>query len=205
MIPARRCASCTMCAISWPKWKVMSSPALQLPTLRPFQCTASGRCTRPPCQASPSSSGVTATGLNAVAGLLWKKPKPLASSAGIRLRRLTSLTSISEPDAVERLGRRRAHRDVAGDHRDLGLEVDAQVLARADDRRRAGRGSRRLPPWYISGSVQKKLGHLGAARLAHQLDVVDVRRAVGPLVGARQRRHAALRIESGMRGAPCPR
>jgi hypothetical protein len=27
--------------------------------------------------------------------LLWKKPKPLASSAGIRLRRLTSLASIS--------------------------------------------------------------------------------------------------------------
>ena len=39
------------------------------------------------------------------------------------------------------------------------------------------------------------LGHLGAARLAHQLHVVDEGRAVGPLVGARQRRHALRRLE----------
>jgi fumarylacetoacetate (FAA) hydrolase len=36
-----------------------------------------------PRHASPSSSGVTATGLNALAGLDWKKPNPLASSPGI--------------------------------------------------------------------------------------------------------------------------
>ena len=37
--------------------------------------------------------------------------------------------------------------------------------------------------------------HLGVARPADQLDVVDEGRAVGPLVGARQRRHAARRLE----------
>jgi hypothetical protein len=37
------------------------------------------------------------------------------------------------------------------------------------------------PPWYIS--------------LAHQFDMVDVGRAVGPLVGARQRAVALPRIE----------
>ena len=36
-------------------------------------------------------------------------------------------------------------------------------------------------------------GHLRAARLADEFDVIDVGRAVGPLVGARQRRHRCVR------------
>ena len=67
---------------------VMSSPALGAPNRAPFRCTASGRCTLPSVHASPSSSGVTATGEKAVAGFDWKKPKLLASSAGMRLRSL---------------------------------------------------------------------------------------------------------------------
>ena len=39
------------------------------------------------------------------------------------------------------------------------------------------------------------LRHLGVAGAPHQLDVVYEGRAVGPLVGAWQRRHAALRLE----------
>ena len=38
-------------------------------------------------------------------------------------------------------------------------------------------------------------GHLGAARLAHELDMVHVGRAVGPLIGARQRRQAGRFVE----------
>jgi hypothetical protein len=38
-------------------------------------------------------------------------------------------------------------------------------------------------------------GHFGCARFSHQLDVVDVGRAISPLVGARQRRHALAGIE----------
>ena len=38
-----------------------------------------------------SSSGVTNTGLNAVAGLELKNPKPFCSSFGIRFLKLTSL------------------------------------------------------------------------------------------------------------------
>ena len=37
--------------------------------------------------------------------------------------------------------------------------------------------------------------HLRAARLAHQFDMRDVGRAVGPLIGARQRRCAVVRVE----------
>jgi hypothetical protein len=51
-----------------------------------------------------------------------------------------------------------------------------------------------LPPWYISGSVQNS-GGISAPRARHQLDVVHVGRAVGPLEGARQRRHAVRRVE----------
>ncbi len=82
-------------AISVGKSKFMSTPALGLPNSLPLRELISGRITLRPSQADPSSSGVTATGENAVAGLPWTKPKPLASSTGIRLRRLTSLTSIT--------------------------------------------------------------------------------------------------------------
>jgi hypothetical protein len=96
------------CAMSWPKWKLISGPASHRPTGAPFQTTAAagarGRPTRP-----PSSSGVTATGLKAVAGLLCRKPKPLASSAGIRLRRLQSLTSISRRTPSSAVAGRGAH------------------------------------------------------------------------------------------------
>ncbi len=67
--PSRRVFAA--CAISWPKSKVMSTPAFGRPNGSPFSCTTSGRCTRASRQASPSSSGVTATGENAVAGFDW--------------------------------------------------------------------------------------------------------------------------------------
>jgi hypothetical protein len=80
-------------AISWPKSNCMSMPALGLPQQRSLTKQDSGRYTLPSRQASPSSSGVTATGEAADAGFDWKKPKPLASSTGIRLRSDTSFTS----------------------------------------------------------------------------------------------------------------
>ena len=60
------------------------------------------------------------------------------------------------------------------------------------------RGPRKAsePPWYISGSVQKRRRHLGAAGLAHQLDVVHIGRAVRPLIGARQGRGAIVLVEA---------
>jgi hypothetical protein len=58
---------------------------------------------------------------------------------------------MSRPHAVERLVGRRAHGHVAGDDRDLGLEVDAPVLAQEVRRLHRPRKSS-LPPWYMSGS-----------------------------------------------------
>ncbi|MDT4863821.1 hypothetical protein FQZ97_985450 [compost metagenome] len=123
-----------------------------MPTLRPFQVLCSVRCTRPPCQASPSSSGVIATGLNAVAGLLWKKPKPLASSAGIRLRSETSLASIS----------RRTPSSACSGVALMGTSPVTTAISASKSMPKSSLGTTTssqgpmkssLPPWYIRGSV----------------------------------------------------
>ena len=53
------------------KLKVMSVPASGWPNSAPLMCETSGRWTLPSFQASPSSSGVTATGEKLDDGLLW--------------------------------------------------------------------------------------------------------------------------------------
>ena len=99
-----------------------------------------------------------------------------------------------EADAVERLFGRGAHLHVARDDGDLGLEVDAHGLAGHDHV--VARAEEVVAAALVHQRVGvEALGHLGIARLAHQLHVVDVGRAVGPLVGARQRGHAHRGIE----------
>ena len=72
------------CAISCPKSNCRSTPVFAWPTCLPLMCTTSGKLTLRPSQASPSSSGVTATGENAGPGFDCKKPNCLASSVGIK-------------------------------------------------------------------------------------------------------------------------
>ena len=69
--------------------------ALGWPNSLPLKVEISGRLSLAPSQASPSSSGVTATGAKAVAGLPWKKPKPLASSVTMTLRSDTSFRMVT--------------------------------------------------------------------------------------------------------------
>ena len=152
MLPARTLRVLQMWAISWPKWNVISGPASHMPTLRPFHTLCSVRCSRPWSQASPSSSSVTATGLNAVAGLLWKKPKPLPSSAGIRLRSDTSLAIItrrmpsSACSGVAVIGTSPVITAISASksipYSSLGTITSSQGPRKSS-----------LPPWYISGSV----------------------------------------------------
>ena len=128
------------------------------------------------------------------AGFDCRKPKPFASSAGIRLRKLTSLTSITSRTCAQCIAGRASHRHVAGDDGDLGFEVDAVGLVAMHDV-----GSR--AQHAVGGAlVHQRIGpelrrHHRAARAAHELDVIDVRRAVDPLVRARQRRHRIARVE----------
>ena len=142
----------------------MSSPASARPKGLPLRSTISLRWSLPSRHQSPSASGVTNTGEKALAGLDWKKPKPLASSPGIRLRSDTSLVRPTSRTAASASSRDRAQRHVAGDHHHFGLEVAAPALvgerdrvARAQeavrcrpgtsaDRARSSRASRRRAP-----------------------------------------------------------
>lgn len=90
IVPAPNARVFVMCATRSKNEKCISGPASGSPTSAPLSQVESGRCTRPSFHAWPSSSGVSANGENAVEGLLWKKPKPFASSSGIRFRRVTS-------------------------------------------------------------------------------------------------------------------
>ena len=138
---------------------------------------------------------MTRTGDSAEAGLDWRKPKPLASSAGIRLRRETSLTRPTSLMCSSASSRRDAARHVAGDDDDLGLEVAAPGLV--GERDRVAR-----PQHLVGGAlVHERIGpealrHLGAARLPDQLDMVHIGRAVRPLIGARQRRGGLALVEA---------
>jgi hypothetical protein len=71
IVPARALRVFVMCASRRGKSKVMSTPASGLPKGAPLISTVSGRLILPPSHASPNSSGVTATGENAVEGFDW--------------------------------------------------------------------------------------------------------------------------------------
>jgi hypothetical protein len=86
-----------------------------------------------------------ANGANAVAGLLWKKPKPLASSSGTRLRSVQSLSQHHQPDVAAGVGGGGADRHVAEHDADLGLVVEAPGRIVELDRRRAARAGRPPP------------------------------------------------------------
>src|SRR5690606_8342657 len=92
MLPADRGRVLAACATSCAQSHCMSTPACGAPNPSPLTWVPSGRCSWLPRQASPSSSGVTNTGDSVERGLDCRKPKPLASSPGIRLRSETSLT-----------------------------------------------------------------------------------------------------------------
>src|SRR5690606_17718526 len=92
MVPAPSGRVLAACATSSAKLNCMSTPASGSPNHSPLIQERSGRWTLKSRQASPSSSGVTNTGESAERGLDCRKPKPLASSPGIRLRSDTSFT-----------------------------------------------------------------------------------------------------------------
>ncbi len=97
---------------------------------------------------------------------------------------------VDQADQLNVLGRlraRRRHRHVIGDDDDLGFQIDAIVLARHAHRiaRTIETGADRLIHQRVDVET---LGHFGAARAAHALDVRKICAAVDELVRARQRR-----------------
>ncbi|MNP40598.1 hypothetical protein D3C76_1342500 [compost metagenome] len=98
-----------------------------------------------------------ATGEKLLEGLDWKKPKPLASSPGMRLRRLTSLTSISSLTCSSAF----CALVPMGTSSVMTATSDSKSMPHSSDPMTMGpRGARKLsePPWYIRGSCQKLSG-----------------------------------------------
>src|SRR5215472_8900039 len=93
MVPALRFRVLAAWLINAGKSKHISLPALGRPNSFPLRRDTSGKWILPPSHASPSSSGVTATGEALLGGLLWTKPNPLDNSGAIRLRSDTSFMS----------------------------------------------------------------------------------------------------------------
>ena len=128
----------------------------------PLKVEISGRLSRAPSQASPSSSGVTATGAKAVAGLPWKKPKPLASSVTITLRSDTSFRMVTSLMCLR----------AASGEMPIGTSSMITPISPSKSMPQASSASsissvgptkESEPPWYISGSVQK-LGGISTPR-----------------------------------------
>ena len=77
------------------------------------------------------------------------------------------------------------HPYIANDHGDLGLQINTQVFGL---KRRVVSGAKEIVgAALINQWIGPKRGrHLDAACLANQFDVIDVRGAIDPLIGARQ-------------------
>ena len=127
-------------------------------------------------------------------GLALEEAEALGQFARYQIAQAHVIGQHDESDAVQCIPGIRAHRHVAGNDGDLGLEVYAHGRA-GDDHIVAG-ADEIIAATLVHQRVGVEVGrHLGIARLAHQLHMVDVGRAIGPLISSRQRCHAALRIE----------
>ena len=178
MVPAARWRVRAAWAMRRGKSKVISCPASARPKGWPFRSTFSTPCSFAPSHPGRSSTD-TATGEQAQAGFDWTKPKPLASSPGIRFRSEMSFRSIDEPDRPRGLLRLAPMRHGAGDHRDFGLEVDPpcgiahDVVGGPEEPVRSALVHQRIGP--------ERGRHLRPPRAPHELHVVHVGRPVEEL------------------------
>jgi hypothetical protein len=181
----------------------------------------SGRCRRPSRQCGPSSSGVTATGENAVDGcgderrnqhfncpphtfkthtnLGNKEAKLLLQLGRDQISQRDIVAQHHEPDVLVRLRSRcaptqliiirvlgastapsSAHGNVSRDDTDLALEIDAKLLREMGNV--ASRGNEGARPTLVHERIGSQSGGwFGAASLANQNDMVDVRATIDPV------------------------
>ena len=99
-----------------------------------------------------------------------------------------------ELDARARRIARRTHRHIVGNDGDFTFKVDAEFFRR----------HRHVVTWteeiVRAALVDERIGpearrHLSATRLAHELYMIHVRRAIDPMMSPRQWRSDGLRVE----------
>ena len=194
IVPAASGRVLAACAIRRPKSNCISTPASGWPSSWPLIDERSAPCSLPSRQASPSASGRDRDRRAGAARLALEEAEALGELVRDQAAQRDVVEQHHELDVGERRRRRDAHRHVVGDHRDLGLEVDAVGLV--GDLDRVARPEKAVRGALVHQRIVEQLcRQLGAARPAHQRDVVQIGAAVGELVGARQGRRAGAGIE----------
>ena len=200
IVPARRLRVRAAWAMSCPKSKFMSAPALGWPNGVPFSDGLQRQmqlCVMPGGAQLIRRHGDWRKG-RCRFGL--EKAEALGQLGRDQIPQADVVYQHHQQDMPARRRRIDAHGNIAGDHRDLGLEIDAvglirrlDILGRADEIVRAALIHQRI--------LVELRRHLGAPRLAHQFDMIEIGRSVSPLIGPRQRRHELRRIERKGPGA----
>ncbi len=128
-------------------------------------------------------------------GLGLEEAEALGELAGDQPAQTHVVDQHQQLDVAGGIGLADAHRHIVGDAGDLAFHVAAPGgIAQRDI---GARGQEAVAPALIHQRVVvEAVGHLGVARLADQFDVVDIGRAIGPLIGARQRRMRLALVEA---------
>ncbi len=131
-------------------------------------------------------------------GLALEEAEALGEFAGDEAAQGHVVDQHDQPDGVARLVGRGAHGHVVDNNGDLAFHVDAPGLVLHADR------LARIEKGIGAALIHQRIGpealrHLGAAGPAHEFNVIDVGRAVRPLVGTRERRHGVVLVEALVR------
>ena len=123
-----------------------------------------------------------------------EKAEALGQLIGNQVAQADVVDEHDQANTVQRIFGIRAHGHIAGDDGNLGLKVDTH--GRAGHDHIVTGTDEVIAAALVHQRVTVEIGgYLGVARLAHQLHVVDIGRAIGPLVSTWQRRHAAQRVK----------
>ncbi len=178
----------------------MSTPASGSPNFSSFSQTCNGRCSLPSRQRAAQFVGRHGDRREGAGGLGLEEAEILGQFGRNEIAKGNVVHQHHELDVRSGVGSRRRIGHVVGDDRDFGLEIDAPGLVGGDDN--VGRTDKGIRAALVhQGIGPERWRHLRAARFADQLDMGDIGRAVGPLIGAGQGRQAILRVE-GMRRRP---
>ena len=127
-------------------------------------------------------------------GFALEKTKPFGQFVGNQVAQAHVIGQHHQTNALQRLRRRATHAHIAGDDGNFCLKINAKSLR--DTGNRVTRADKVVAAALVHERVGvERRGHVGVARFAHQLDMVEIGRTIGPLVGAWQGGHALFGVK----------